>query len=62
LIASWGRQSFIWCNQATKLASIRILGVFESHGYFLALSFLAQIAQKEPNIWAILELFATNSL
>jgi hypothetical protein len=28
--------------------------VFESHGYFLALSFLAQIAQKKPNMWAIL--------
>jgi hypothetical protein len=38
------------------------LGVFESHGYFIALSFLAQIAQKDLNMWAILELFATNTL
>jgi hypothetical protein len=44
------------------MAANGIMGVFESHGYFLALSFLAQIAQKKPNMWAILQLFATNSL
>jgi hypothetical protein len=43
-----------------KIAT-NIYGVFESHDFFLTLSFLTQIAQKESNMCAILELFATNS-